>query len=194
VPETEISVGPPSADGIHPRGSLKRTLFRLHLNGPQSGREDAALSKLAEAWAKKTWESDETPRTFIQAELEARLGAYRRNARWWRIVQISIWLLITFLGLLVSLLAGFKTGHGITLVAGALIATLTTLTNATHPGKKADGYLTARLALRDVGWDLLNPSAAYAALDDEARYRRFVDDVRAIVKAKRMSTSLGDLP
>jgi hypothetical protein len=157
------------------------------------GHEDTKLAALVKAWAEKTWKGDCIKRTFIETELEARLRSYRNQARWWRIVQVSIWLLITVLGLLISVLAGFKTGHGFTIIAGALVATLTALTNATHPSKQADGYLTARLALRDEGWYLLNKTGEYAALDNEQRYAHFLDQVHKIVQTKRTSTNLGAL-
>lgn len=119
------------------------------------------------------------------------MRSWRKQARWWRAAQISIWLLIALLGLVISVLAGFKSGHGFTIIAGALIATLTTLTDAMHPAKQADGYLNARLTLRDEGWDLLNRTGEYAALTDEAkRYEHFVAAVRNIVQTK----TKGDQP
>jgi hypothetical protein len=155
--------------------------------------EDTKLVALVKAWTEKTWKDDRIKRTFVEIELEARLGSYRNQARSWRIAQVSIWLLITVLGLLISVFAGFKSGQGFTIVAGALVATLTTLTNATHPSKQADGYHTARLALRDEGWYLLNHTGDYAALSDEQRYAHFVDQVHKIVQTKRASTNLDSL-
>jgi hypothetical protein len=159
---------------------------------PQSGEADTELCALVTAWAEKTG-NDAVELSFIKAELTDRLESYRKQAQWWRAAQISTWLLIAILGVLISVLAGVKTGQGVTIVAGALVATLTTLTNAIHPGKKADGYLDARLELRDECWNLLNHDGKYAAQDDHARYMYFVEQVRKIVKAKRAITNLDGL-
>lgn len=93
-------------------------------------------------------------------------------------------------GLLVSILAGFKTGHGFTIVAGALVALLTTLTNALHPSQAADGYQDARLALRDQGWSLLLSTDGYANMKEDAvtAYDQFAGQIRRIVQAKRATT------
>lgn len=155
--------------------------------------EDRDLSDLVVSWVQTNWPQDQVKRTFVQTELEARLASYRRQARWWRAAQISIWLLIALLGLLISVFAGFKTGHGFTLVAGALVATLTTLVNASHPAKQADGYLNARLALRDEGWYLLNHTNTYAKLTNDQAYAQFTTAVHKIIATKRAQTSLDAL-
>lgn len=164
--------------------------------GRRQGRhhEDAELVSLVNAWVTKIWPEDAIKKTFIETEVDARLRSYRKQAVWWRTAQISIWLLLAVLGLLISVFAGFQTGHGFTIIAGALVATLSTLTNAVHPSKQADGYLNARLALREEGWDLLNGTGGYADLtDDTSRYLHFDSAVDAIVKTKRASTSLDAL-
>jgi hypothetical protein len=158
--------------------------------------EDTELAELLTDWVQQTWPQDQVKRTFIGSEVEGRLRSYRTWARFWRILQISTWLLIAILGLLITVLAGLKTGRGFTIVAGALVATLTTLTNAMHPSKQADAYLTARLALRDEGWDLVTGTGAYAptaAPDDAARFDQFKTKVRQIVSTKRTSTNLDSL-
>ena len=164
--------------------------------GRRQGRhhEDAELVSLVNAWVNKIWPEDAIKKTFIETEFDARLRSYRKQAVWWRTAQISSWLLLATLGLLISVFAGFQTGHGFTIIAGALVATLSTLTNAIHPSKQADGYLTARLALREEGWDLLNRTGDYAKLtDDTSRYLHFDSAVDEIVKTKRTSTSLDSL-
>ena len=155
--------------------------------------EDADLSDLVKAWVKSTWPGDDIKLRFVETELEAKLRSWRIQARWWRTAQISIWLLIAILGLLISVFAGFKSGHGFTIIAGALVATLTTLTNALHPSKQASGYLTARLTLRDEGWSLLNRGGEYVNLDAQARYAHFVDAIHKIVLTKRSATNLDAL-
>jgi hypothetical protein len=92
--------------------------------------------------------------------------------------------------LLISVFAGFKTGHGFTIVAGALVATLTTLTNALHPSKIADGYEHARLTIRAECWSFLDRRGAYADLTDDAAYAHFEDAIAEIVTTKRTMTSL----
>ena len=164
-----------------------------HIRKQGRRQEDTDLAALVKNWVQNTWSGDDIRRTFVEAEVEAKLRSWRKQARWWRAAQISIWLLIALLGLLISVFAGFKSGHGFTIIAGALVATLTTLTNATHPAKQADGYLTARLALRDEGWDLLNKSSEYAKLSDEERYSHFVAAVHKIVRSKRTATNLDAL-
>ena len=155
--------------------------------------DDRELSKLITAWVKHTWDEDKVKPAFIENEFEGRLRSYRAWARGWRAAQISIWVLIALLGLLISVFAGFKVGHGFTIVAGALIATLTTLTNATHPAQQADGYLTARLGLRDEGWALLNHTGAYSNLEGDAAFAHFADAIHGIVVTKRSMTTLASL-
>jgi hypothetical protein len=77
------------------------------------------------------------------------------------------------------------------IIAGAAVATFTTLTNTLHPGKKADGYNDARLRLREEGWNLLMKDGDYRRLTSEPeRFTHFVAAVRRIVKAKRANTNL----
>lgn len=147
-------------------------------------------------WVEHSWAGDQVKRSFIDSEVEDRLRSYRTWARFWRMLQISAWLLIAILGLLITIFAGLKTGRVFTIVAGALVATLTTLTNAMHPSKQADAYLTARLALRDEGWDLVTCTGAYAPAEgpnDSARFDHFKTQVREIVRTKRASTNLDSL-
>ena len=173
-------------------GTDRSSLSQLRKQGRRQ--EDTDLSALVKNWVEDTWHEDHVKLTFIETELEARLRSWRKQARWWRAAQLSIWLLIALLGLLISVFAGFKSGHGFTIIAGALVATLTTLTNATHPAKQADGYLNARLTLRDEGWDLLNGTGSYAKLEnDEARYKHFVATVHDVVQTKRKATNLDAL-
>jgi hypothetical protein len=156
--------------------------------------DDQELSQLITAWISQQWNGDTVKTAYIGGEFEGRLQSYRNWARGWRAAQISIWVAITLLGLLISVFAGFKIGHGFTIVAGALIATLTTLANTTHPAQQADGYLNARLGLRDEGWEFLNETDAYAQIDDpEARFAHFTDAIHSIVVTKRANTTLDAL-
>lgn len=189
--DTPTSSEIPHDDANGAGGRDRRSVSRLQLDARKH--EDTELAALVRAWVADKWPDANVKRTFIETELEAKIGSYRTQARAWRAAQVLIWLLIAVLGLLVSVFAGFKTGHGFTIIAGALVATLTTLTNATHPSKQADGYLTARLALRDEGWSLLNRTGDYAGLDDDGRYEHFVDAVHKIVLTKRTSTNLDAL-
>jgi hypothetical protein len=159
-------------------------------------KDDAALAALLTEWVQRTWPDEDVKQSFIASEVDNRLRSYRGWANFWRSLQISTWLLIAILGLLITIFAGLKTGHVFTLIAGAVVATLTTLTNAMHPSKQADGYLTARLALRDEGWDLVTCTGAYASGekgDNAARFDLFKTNVREIVRTKRASTSLDSL-
>jgi hypothetical protein len=74
-------------------------------------------------------------------------------------------------------------------VAGGLVATLTTFSQAAHPGRQADGYQDARLAIRDEAWDLLTNANDYECLKtDEERFKHFAEKVRDIVRRKRTAT------
>jgi hypothetical protein len=162
----------------------------------RSGRgadDDAALSQLLTHWAEGAFPGNEVNQTFLRVEFEDRLNSYRKSARGWRTAEISLWGLVTVLGLLISILAGLKTGQNFTLVVGALIALLTTLTNTLHPSKQADGYEDARLALRDQGWLLLHGSDSYTGKHANAQFHQFTQQIRQIVKLKRATTrfSLG---
>jgi hypothetical protein len=154
--------------------------------------DDADLSFQLEAWVKARFPQDRSGvrETFIKDEFESRLTSYQKSAREWRVAQISLWSAVVVLGALISILAAFKTGHGFTIVAGTLVALLTTLTNALHPSQAADGYEDARLALRDEGWSLLNEMGDYAkeGETDDSRYKAFASAVRKIVTAKRTAT------
>lgn len=154
---------------------------------------DNNLAALVAAWVRGAWPDDEVKRTFITQELESRLASYRRKARLWRTTQIAVWLLLALLGLVIAVLAGFKTGRAVTIVAGALVATLTTLTNAMRPGTHADGFDNGRLALRDESWLLLNRRGDYATLDDEGRFDHFAEAISGIVQTKRSLTSLSGI-
>jgi hypothetical protein len=98
--------------------------------------------------------------------------------------------MVAVLGLLISIFAGFKIGHGFTIVAGAVVALFTTLTNALHPAQEADGYQDARLALRDQGWSLLMGTDGYSdkSKDAAAHYEQFAEQIRTIVQTKRTTT------
>ncbi len=146
-------------------------------------------------WVTKAFPDDDEPRAFIRAEFAGRLSAYCNASRYWRVAQISIWVLIAVLGLLVTIFAGYKTGHGFTIVAGALIAMLTTFSNSVHPAQKADGYGNARLGLRDEGWTLLNGTGDYAPMkgDPAAMYAHFAQTISQIVATKRQNTTLDGL-
>jgi hypothetical protein len=146
-------------------------------------------------WVTKAFPKDDEPRAFIKAEFEGRLWSYLRSSRSWRVAQISIWALIAGLGLLITIFAGYKTGHGFTIVAGALIAMLTTFSNSAHPAQKADGYGNARLNLRDEGWTLLNGTGDYAPLkgNPDAMYAHFAGTISQIVATKRQNTTVDGL-
>jgi hypothetical protein len=152
--------------------------------------DDAALSHCLEQWVDREFPPDKAGlnRTFVKVEFEDRLRSYQKWSRGWRIAQISLWAMVTVLGLLISIFASFKTGHAFTVVFGAVVALLTTLTNALHPAQEADGYQDARLALRDQGWSLLQGTDAYADKEPAAQYERFTEQIRMIVKTKRAST------
>jgi hypothetical protein len=154
--------------------------------------EDIKLAALVEAWVDSS-RDDPVTRTFIETEWADRLTSYRTQARSWRIAQVSIWLVVTALGSLISVLAGFNSGQDFAIVAGALVALLTTLTNAIHPNKKADGYVTARRRLRDEGWQLVHHTGDYEDRTDEERYMHFVGRVNAIVETKRASTGFDEV-
>lgn len=146
-------------------------------------------------WIWKEFPGDEVRRGFIRDEFEGRLSSYRNSSRAWRAAQVSIWLLITVFGLLITIFAGYNIGHGFTIIAGALIAMLTTFSNSVHPAQKADGYGNARLGLRDEGWTLLNGTGDYAPMknDPQAMYAHFADTISKIVATKRQNTTLDGL-
>jgi hypothetical protein len=168
-------------------------------------KRDAELCGLVQDWIGRAWPEESQPAehkiksTFVVSELQARLHSYRYWAIGWRIAQISLWLLVTLIGLCISVLGGFKSGRGLMIFFGALVATLTTLTNAMHPAREADGYNDARVRLREEGWALVNRTGQYAEAPNretgpEELYRTFVERVHRIVETKRISTrfNLGD--
>jgi hypothetical protein len=65
------------------------------------------------------------------------------------------------------------------------VAALSAFTSAAHPGRQADEYGTARLAIRDQAWNLLNKTGGYKDLEtDDERYEEFVNKIRDIVRSK----------
>ena len=156
--------------------------------------DDRDLSELMTAWAKRAFPHDMVTPDYIRDEFASRLRSYRKSARAWRGAQVSIWALIAILGLLTTVFAGFSVGHGFTIVGGALIATLTTFSNAARPAQKADGYSTARSGLRDEGWAMMTGTDAYGNIPDPAaRFAHFVNAVHGIVETKRQNTNLDGL-
>jgi hypothetical protein len=150
---------------------------------------DRELVKRVTDWIEAAMSAErEVALAFVEGELDARLVSYWKSAQRWRTVQIVIWLVMALLGLLVSVLAGLKIGRTTLIVAGALVATLTTFNQAMRPGGRADGFHTARLQLRDAAWDLLNHMGQYHKPNPPACYELFVKQVREIVQGKRSAT------
>jgi hypothetical protein len=181
----------PSREKQRPSGLRHPVAWSSH-----HSEEDTTLAARLTAWVQETAHGESVKSDFMESVVESRLRAYRSWARFWRWLQISAWLLIAVLGLLITVFAGLKTGHAFTIVAGALVATLTTLTNAAHPSKLADDYEDARVALRNEGWDLVTQTGDYAppqVTDDEVRFTKFKNKVTAIVAAKRANTKLDAL-
>jgi hypothetical protein len=126
---------------------------------------------------------------YAKVEVVGRLQSYQRTGSSWRIAQVAIWLFTAFLGLLGAALAVTDAEHTVAVVAGGLVATLTTFTQAAHPGRQADGYENARLAIRDEAWDLLTNAGDYEGLTtDEERFKHFAEEIRDIVRLKRTVT------
>lgn len=76
------------------------------------------------------------------------------------------------------------------------MATLTTLTNAAHSSRLADGYANGQEALIGEAWDLLTETGGYANPDlanGTAKFSHFKDMVTAIVIAQRTTTKLDAL-
>ena len=158
--------------------------------------EDANLATRLTDWIDARLPDDQVRRDYIAAQVATRLRGYRIMAMFWRVVQISSWLLVLLLGLLISVFAGLKTGHSFTIVAGAAVATLTTLTNAAHPSRLADGYDIARDALISEAWNLLTATGPYAKpelQDALAQFNHFKAEVTSIVTSKRDATKLDGL-
>ena len=158
---------------------------------------DNAVCCELERWIKQRWSGEElnVRMTFVEAQFRKRLSTYKFRAIVWRVAQILTWIVITVLGLLITVFAGYHFGHGFIIVAGAAIATLTTASNALRPGTEADGYNNGRRSLRDDGWALLNDIDPYRQLPHTEpgqveRYRLFVSRVHEIVDTKRTATTL----
>jgi hypothetical protein len=155
-------------------------------------RNDETVARLFKEWiasAELPPEQAEIHTEFAKAEVESRLMSYKRVGSWWRGAQVAIWLFIAVLGLLGAALAATKTHPTVAVIAGGLVATLTAFTSAAHPGRQADGYANARLAIRDQAWDLLNKTGDYKGLEtDEERFEKLVEEIRDIVHRKRTAT------
>lgn len=164
---------------------------------------DAEVGRLVLIWIENAKLSEkDVYKAFARAEFEKRLRSYRWRGRVWRGAQILIWLTIALLGLLVSVLAATDTASVVAIVAGAVVAILTTFTQAMHPGRQADAHETARLAIRDEAWALLCETDRYEKVvgkkgqespTDEKAFKTFVKQIRAIVKSKRDATRISDL-
>jgi hypothetical protein len=162
-----------------------------------SDKSDVAVVRLVSKWIENAKLSDEdVHQTFVKAELKARLKSYRSWGRVWRGAQIGLWLAVALLGLVGSVLAMAHAASGVAIVAGALVGILTTFSQAAHPGRQADGYETARLAMRDEAWALLCETGRYEKaegkepLTAEESFKAFVEQIREIVKRKRTATQL----
>ncbi len=187
---------PAGAAAARPRGGEEPSRFRPVAKARHRAQEDAELADELTSWVQRNCPQDEIRRHYMALQVATRLRTYRTWAKFWRYVQISSWLVVATLGLLITVFAGLKTGHAFTIVGGALVAMLTTLTNAAHPSKLADGYENAREALHAEAWDLLTGTGDYAKpdlADATARFNHFKDRVTAIVVSKRASTKLDAL-
>lgn len=153
---------------------------------------DVTVSTLFEEWIDKADLPDKQSKIhadFAKMEVEERLRSYKEVGSRWRTAQVAIWILIAALGLLGAALAVTESQHTIAVIAGGLVATLTAFTSAAHPGRQADGYVKARLDIRDQAWDLLNELGDYKDLKtDETRFETFATAIRNIVHRKRTAT------
>jgi hypothetical protein len=125
-------------------------------------------------------------------EVEHRMASYRSSTKWWRYLQYGLWSALVILGSFISIFAAFKTGHAFTIVAGSVVALITTFTNVLHPGQQADGYEAARLAIRDEGWALLTRTDPYSdgTTTSDQLFRDFRSNIRKIVATKRAAVRL----
>jgi hypothetical protein len=155
---------------------------------------DETVVRLFTEWIERAQlppEQAEVRMKFAEAEIDHRLISYEKKGFWWRVAQVAIWLLIAALGLLGAALAAAKTADTVAVVAGGLVAALSAFTSAAHPGRQADEYETARLAIRDQTWNLLNKTGGYKDLEtDDERYEEFVNKIRDIVHRKRAATHI----
>jgi hypothetical protein len=149
---------------------------------------------------------EDVHKAFADVEFKERLRQYGNWANLWRVAQVGIWLTVASLGLLGSVLAAVESGHIIAVVAGSLVAILTTFAQAARPGLQADGYTNAKRAMRDEAWDFLSGTGdrykglkgkrgrrqhqrqAQGQEDDEEAFKLFAKQIREIVKAKRSAT------
>jgi hypothetical protein len=162
---------------------------------------DAEVVRLVTAWIQNTkLPKNDVYKAFANAEFKKRLRSYRFRGRVWRGAQILTWLAIALLGLLGSVLAAASTGDTgriFAIVAGALVGILSTFSQAAHPGRQADAHETARLAIRDEAWALLNGIEPYEKtgkepLTPEEAFKKFITQIRTIVKRKRAATRISD--
>jgi hypothetical protein len=179
--------------------SQEDTVGRVEHSSERPDKKDADVVRLLEEWIENAQLSEkDIYRTFAKTEFEQRLRSYRWLGRVWRGAQILTWLAIALLGLLGSILAATNTASTIAIVAGALVGILTTFSHAAHPGRQADGYESARLAIRDEAWALLCKTDSYEkkdakSLTTEEEIRTFVKHIRTTVKLKRAATRISDL-
>jgi hypothetical protein len=161
--------------------------------------EDATVVYLLQKRLKRLPErhGEDVHKSFADVEFKERLRQYGNWAKGWRAAQVGIWLAVASLGLLGSVLAAVESGQIIAVVAGALVATLTTFAQAARPGLQADGYTAAKRAMRDEAWDLLNGTGdRYESKPDEEpktdeeAFKAFAEQIRQIVKVKRSTTQL----
>jgi hypothetical protein len=188
--------GTPKSSGLLARiaGKANRNRSRFpEEDATDFPEEDATVAKLLQERLERLPEpkDEDVHKAFGKVEFERRLRDYRRAASLWRAAQVGSWLAIASLGLLGSVLAAVESGHIIAVVAGSLVAILTTFAQAAHPGRQADGYQNARRAIRDEAWDLLNGTGDYEKETDEAQaFKMFAGRIRKIVTDKRSVTQL----
>jgi hypothetical protein len=153
--------------------------------------EDATVAQLLQRRLERLPEpkDEDVHKAFAEVEFERRLREYRKLATRWRAAQVGSWLAIVSLGLLGSVLAAVESGRIIAVVAGSLVAILTTFAQTAHPGRQADGYDNARRAIRDEAWDLLNGTGHYNDETGETHaFKVFAERIREIVTLKRSAT------
>lgn len=103
--------------------------------------------------------------TWLRSEYLSQLAIYDGRERTWLRRQTMLSFSLVGFGLIGSVSAALGSGSGIgktlAIIAGALVASLTTINQVWSPAARSEAYRIGYSALRDEGWDYVLALGAY---------------------------------
>jgi hypothetical protein len=129
---------------------------------PRTGDDQALVDQLLSVVGQL---NDVARKSWLEAEYLGRLSVYDRRERTWLQRQTIVSVSLVGFGLLGSVSAAVGTGSGalktVAIIAGALVASLTTINQVWSPASRAEAYRAGCADMRDEGWDYVLGLGSY---------------------------------